>query len=94
MGKNQIIIRLENLSDRFDKSSSQVSINVDQLSKDLYHEINGKLPRSLSISEVSIQGTMLERERHNFKWKGVDDGSGLKFNESPKDDGAIKVLEP
>jgi hypothetical protein len=41
--RNQIIMRVENLADRFDKSSTQTSyLNIEKLAKDLYQEINGK----------------------------------------------------
>jgi hypothetical protein len=50
------------------------------------------------IEEVSIQGTLLEKDRAEttFKWTGVDDGSQLEFNTRPADKEGFKgvALEP
>ena len=42
VAKDQVIMRIENLADRFDKSSDVSFLNVDKLAKDLYFEVNGK----------------------------------------------------
>jgi hypothetical protein len=47
-------MRLENLSDRFDKGCETSFINVEKLARDLYQEINQKQPDSLTIEEVTI----------------------------------------
>ena len=91
--RNQIIMRVENLADRFDKSSTQTSfLNIEKLAKDLYQEINGKKAASVLIEEVSIQGTLLEKDRAEttFKCTGVDDGSQLEFNTRPADKDGFK----
>jgi hypothetical protein len=78
VAKNQIILRMENLADRFDKLSNQTSyVNIEKLANSLFTEVNGHAPKSVKIEEVTIQGTMLETDRikRSFKWKGVDDGS-------------------
>lgn len=93
-----MIITFENLADRFDKSSKTSFINVDQLARDLYQEINSKAADSLIIEEVTIQGTMLEKDRlkNTFKFQGVDDGSQLEFSKRPEDRNGFKgvAMEP
>jgi hypothetical protein len=39
------------------------------------------------IEEVTIQGTLLEKDRlkNTFKWQGVDDGTQLEFSKRPED---------
>jgi hypothetical protein len=54
VARNQVILRLENLADRFDRSNETAYINVDKLARDLYFEINKKHPESLTIEEVTI----------------------------------------
>jgi hypothetical protein len=99
VAKNIVIMRLENLADRFDKLSNITSfINVEKLAKDLYSEINFKQPDSLLIEEVTLQGTILEKDRlkNTFKWTGVDDGSQLEFSKRPEDVDGFKgvAMEP
>lgn len=73
-------------------------INVDKLANELYFEINQNLPDSLTIEEVTIQGTMSEKDRlkNTFKWTGVDDGSQLEFSKRPEDQDGFKgvAMEP
>jgi hypothetical protein len=67
-------MRIENLADRFDKTSTKTSyVNVEKLANELYKDTNGKLPDSLLIEEVTIQGTVLEEDRlkNSFKWVGA-----------------------
>lgn len=90
---------MENLADRFDKLSNTTSfINIEKLAKDLFFEINKKQPDSLLIEEVTLQGTLLEKERlaNTFKWTGVDDGSQLEFSKRPEDVDGFKgiAMEP
>jgi hypothetical protein len=41
--KNQILVRLENLADRFDESTHQISyINLEKLANLTYFEVNNK----------------------------------------------------
>ena len=98
VAKDQVILRTENLADRFDKSSEVSFINIDKLAKDLYFEVNGKQPDSLQIEEVSVQGTLLEKDRlkNTFKWTGVDDGTQLEFSKRPEDQDGFKgvAMEP
>lgn len=50
------------------------------------------------IEEVTLQGTILEKDRlqNTFKWKGVDDGSQLEFSKRPEDVDGLKgvAMEP
>lgn len=98
VAKDQVIMRIENLADRFDKSSEVSFINVDKLARDLYFEINQKQPDALAIEEVTIQGTISEKDRlkNTFKWTGVDDGSQLEFSKRPEDQDGFKgvAMEP
>ena len=98
VAKDQVILRIENLADRFDKSSEVSFLNVDKLAKDLYFEVNGKQADSVQIEEVSVQGTLLEKDRlkNTFKWTGVDDGTQLEFSKRPDDQDGFKgvAMEP
>ena len=98
VAKDQVILRIENLADRFDKSSEVSFLNVDKLAKDLYFEVNGKQADSVLIEEVSVQGTLLEKDRlkNTFKWTGVDDGTQLEFSKRPDDQDGFKgvAMEP
>ena len=98
VAKDQVIVRIENLADRFDKSSEVSFLNVDKLAKDLYFEVNGKQADSVQIEEVSVQGTLLEKDRlkNTFKWTGVDDGTQLEFSKRPEDQDGFKgvAMEP
>jgi len=50
VAKNQVIMRIENLADRFDKGSNNTYfVNVEKIAKDLYLEINKKQPDTLLI---------------------------------------------
>ena len=98
VAKDQVTLRIENLADRFDKSSEVSFLNVDKLAKDLYFEVNGKQADSVQIEEVSVQGTLLEKDRlkNTFKWTGVDDGTQLEFSKRPDDQDGFKgvAMEP
>ena len=40
IAKDEVLLRMENLADRFDKSSDVSFINIEKLAKNLYFEIN------------------------------------------------------
>jgi hypothetical protein len=61
--------------------------------------VNGALPSSIEIDELSLSANMKEEDRvkRNDKiWKGADDGSQLSFNTRPNDIDGLKgiALEP
>jgi len=56
--KNQILVRLENLGDRFDASTNQIAyFNLEKLAGLTYFEANNANASSVFIEEQSIQGT-------------------------------------
>lgn len=57
--KNQIILRVENLADQFDGLGMQTFfINMQKYARELYMEINGGVPTSVSIEETSLSSNM------------------------------------
>ena len=50
-----IVVRLENLADKFDYGQTQF-VNVDDLFKNLYKEATGKVLSKYTIQEMSIDG--------------------------------------
>lgn len=64
----------------------------------MFKDVNGALPTSIEIDEVSLSASMKEEDRakKEHKWRGQDDGSHLLFNERPKDMEGFKgiALEP
>lgn len=86
--KNQILMRVENLADRFDAHSDQVSyINVEQMAWNMYKEVNAQNASAVDIDELSIQGSMKESDRvkQQYVWHGQDDGHQLEHNTRPID---------
>jgi len=60
VAKNQILVRLENLGDRFDAKTHQISyINLEKLANLTYFEVNKANASSIYIEEQSIQGSQL-----------------------------------
>lgn len=78
--KNQILVRFENLADRFDaQSNSSEFVNVDSFARDLYIEVNDKLPQSVKIEELSLSANQLKQEMDDarFPWKGEGDDKSM-----------------
>jgi hypothetical protein len=56
--KNQIVARLEHLSDRFDRTSNYVLyFNLLKYARDLYIEVNQGPPKLLDITETTLSGS-------------------------------------
>jgi len=55
------MVRFENLADRFDAQSKEVSyINMNKFAEGLYTEVNsGMKPQSVLIEEISLSGNQL-----------------------------------
>lgn len=74
--RNQILIRLENLSDLFDGSpTTSPHFNVLKYATDLYKNNNGgTAPTSVVISERTLSNnqSMDEMKENKFKWKSAD----------------------
>lgn len=54
--KNQILIRFENLADKFDKNSTSITVDVWKFANDLYEQINGEKPFALKVQETWLGG--------------------------------------
>jgi len=98
MAKNQIMVRFENLADKFDtKTSFMVRyLNVRKFAQQFFMEANniedGSIMHNIKIEELSLSGNMLQSELQahpNFKWKGTDDKFALNeaANKAPFDKG-------
>jgi len=54
-GKNSLYVRFENLADRFDRTTKKTNfIDLQKFGNDLYKDVNGDVPESLSIMEVTL----------------------------------------
>jgi hypothetical protein len=50
-----VFVRFENLADRFDRTSKKTNfIDLQKFGNDLYKDVNGDVPESLSIMEVTL----------------------------------------
>lgn len=62
VGKNELIVRFENLADAFDitneKSLAQLDlaqeVNLTAFANELFQEVNGKLPQEVEIKETDL----------------------------------------
>ena len=52
--KMQVIVRFENLADKFDAGTETHFINVNKFARDLYQEVNNQEPELVDIREVSL----------------------------------------
>ena len=82
--KNQILVRFENLADRFDKhSTSNWFVNIENFAGQLYTEVNDRLPKSVTVDEMSLSGNQLKStlDNNKFIWRGMgdDDATMNKF---------------
>jgi hypothetical protein len=81
LGKNEILVRFENLADAFDVANMQSlaqldlaqSVNLNEFADELYKEVNGNSPRKIEIVETDLQGVHLHHQ--NFKWKALETGT-------------------
>ena len=98
--KNQILVRFENLADRFDSHSNETSyINLKEFADNIFADVNaGTKPQSVIIEEVSLQGNqpLEDLVKHTPKWESTEDGSNLPFSKAPEDKNGFEgiALEP
>ena len=77
LGKNEILVRFENLADAFDVTDMQSlaqldlaqSVNLTDFANELYMEVNGVMARNVEITETDLQG--VHSVHKNFKWKAI-----------------------
>lgn len=100
LGKNQIIMRLENLADSFDGDSGRPNyVNIQKYARELYLEINNKAPASIDIVETSLSSNApLEQVNlEKWQWQAIEDpNSAYQFVQPPIDRGGLRgvALEP
>lgn len=102
LGRNKILLRFENIADRFDTKSQETKyIDVQAFAKNfLLDSLKGKASDAMqaNIEEVTLSTSMLQSELKatHFKWKGADDATMLKkdVNTPPSDQGNLIALEP
>lgn len=71
--KNEIIVRFENMADRFDSvgtgNPSKWNIDIQKFAIDLYQEVNsGVQPEVVKIEELDLQGVHPLKGAKKFKW--------------------------
>ena len=70
------------MADRFDKHTNfNYFVNVENFAGQLYTEVNDKLPKSVTVEELSLSGNQLKAdlEKSRFIWRGVgDDDATMK----------------
>jgi len=79
IGKNELLVRIENRQDRFDPSSFTAQIDIKQFASALYFDTNGVPPNDVHIEEMNLSGTMTIAEMSHHKWMGID-GDGKILN--------------
>jgi len=72
------------LADRFDKhSTSNWFVNIENFAGQLYTEVNDRLPKSVTVDEMSLSGNQLKStlDNNKFIWRGMgdDDATMNKF---------------
>ena len=81
--RNQILIRLENLSDLFDGTPEQTEyFQLEAYAKQLYSRANrGTQPSSVTISERTLSNNqaMTDMLEEKFHWKSTDAPSKVSY---------------
>lgn len=88
MAKNKILVRIENLADKFDHNISMVNlVDIKSFAQSFYKEANPYSTNKpkITVKEVSITDNQLQsdldKKRADFSWIGDDDhkkhGTGL-----------------
>lgn len=80
LGKNEVLVRFENLADAFDIVNEQSlaeldlaqEVNLTAFANELYMEVNGKRPPSVEIKETDLQGVHDLGKR--FRWPAKETG--------------------
>lgn len=104
--RNQILVRFENIADKFDSKTAYVNrlLDIKQFAKEFYAEANymsatDKLSMSripaISYEEVNLNG-ITTKEKDEYKWKGDDDKIALaeQVNKKVEDRGDTKAFVP
>jgi len=101
--RNQILVRFENIADKFDSKTAYVSrlIDVRQFAKEFYAEANSLSNASLSkvpeitYAELDLNGVNVKSD-DEFRWKGDDDKMALVelVNKRIDDKGDTKAFIP
>jgi hypothetical protein len=97
--KDQIMVRFENLADRFDAQSNVTSyLNLNKFAESLYSDVNDCTPQSVLIEEITLSGNQLLSDLNKSypKWEATEDGSTLPFSKAPTDKNGFEgiALEP
>ena len=81
--RNQILIRLENMSDLFDATPEQTQyFQLEAYAKELYSRANkGTQPSSVTISERTLSNNqaMAEMLEEKYHWKSADAASKVSY---------------
>lgn len=104
LGKNEVLVRFENLADAFDIVNEQAlaeldlaqQVNVTAFANELFTEVNGKAAHQVEIKETDLQG--VHDVHKNFKWPVKESGEESlvqaikrQVREPPADSGFDKV---
>lgn len=94
--RNQILVRLENLSDLFDGApESTPFFHLQGYASNLYAKVNGgKAPTSIEITERTLSNNqdMVEWQKEKFHWKSEAGDSPVKYPADQGDD--MIALQP
>lgn len=105
LGKNEVLVRFENLADAFDVVNEQAlvqldlaqAVNVSTFARELYTEVNGQAPHKVEIEETDLQG--VHSVHKNFRWPVKQTGEESlaqaiqrQVKEKPADSGFDKVF--
>jgi hypothetical protein len=75
MGKNHVVVRFDNLGDRFDNNWDTFNIDVKKFASELYRQVNkGKLPQNIEIKELSLSGNQERAHLQKFKHRWLPRG--------------------
>lgn len=85
MAKNKILLRIENIADKFDFNISKINVvDIKSFAQQFYKEANpssNNKPK-ITIKEVSITDNQLQsdldKKKAAFSWKGADDDERKK----------------
>jgi hypothetical protein len=91
----QVIVRFENLADKFDAGTETHFINVNKFARDLYQEVNNQEPELVDIREVSLSANQYVENMQKFAWRGKGDKGPDQYVPVP-DRGGVRgiALEP
>ena len=96
LGKGKILVRVENLADRFDKKNNNMSVqylHMNRFIRELYMEANPNEEKmaNFTAKELTLTGTQnmtdLEDYRLNNTWEAIEDVKPVvnKTREGPDD---------